>query len=298
MSSRFASLLRWSAVSGLLATVVALPALAAAPTPQAPDQAPTREKIIRYVRQRFNVPDTVKITMTDFRETIYPDFYETTLTLDDGKDKRSQPFFVSKNGRYLTDGNLYNLGGDPRKDMIRLMSLEDQPTQGPATAPVTLVEYSDLQCPTCARLHEMLETDIIPKYGDKLRVVFKEFPLVAFHDWALTAAVAAQCTYQIDPSKYVAFRSLVFKNQATLSADHIRDLLLHLGAEAGVDNLKLAACIDSQAALPRVEENLREGQSLGVASTPTSLINGRIIVGAPSDADFYKLIDEAMRDPK
>ena len=60
-------------------------------------------------------------------------------------------------------------------------------------------------------LQEELETDIVPKYGDKLRVVFKEFPLVNIHDWALTGAIAAQCTYQIDPSKYVAFRSAVFK---------------------------------------------------------------------------------------
>jgi protein-disulfide isomerase len=353
-----------------LATVVVLVALAAAPTSQAPEQPATRDQVTRYVRQRFGIPDTTKITLTDFSPSKYPDFYETTLTVDDGKDKRSELFFVSKNGRYLVDGNIYLLGGDPRKEMIpfarqqfkipdtvkltltdsretiypdfnqttlladdgknktaqpffvsksggylldgsiyllggeprkeviRLISLEDQSDQGPATAPVTLVEYSDLECPICGRLHEMLETEIIPKYGDKLRVVFKEFPLVSVHDWALAAAVAAQCTYQIDPSKYVAFRSQVFHDQGGLNADHIRDMLLHLAAEAGVDNMKLASCMDSQTSLPRVEENLREGQALGVASTPTSFINGRIIVGAPSAADFYKLIDEELHDSK
>ena len=78
--------------SGLLAAVLAaVPALIA----QAPTQPATREKIIRFVRERFTIPDTVKITMTDLRESIYPDFLETTVTLDDGKEKRTQALFVS-----------------------------------------------------------------------------------------------------------------------------------------------------------------------------------------------------------
>jgi protein-disulfide isomerase len=293
--SQLAPPLRSSAILGLLAAALA----ASVPTPaaQAPNQAATREKIVRYIRQRFNIPDTVKVTVGDFRESVYPDFYALTLTLNDGKDKRTQLFFVSKDGRYLVEGSIYTLGGDARKDIMQLISLEDEATQGPATAPVTLVEYSDMECPVCARFHETLETDIIPKYGDKLRVVFKEFPLTAIHDWALIAAVAAQCTYQIDPSKYVPYRSLVYKNQSALDADHIRDKLLHLAAEAGIDNMKLASCIDSQASLPRVEASTREAQALGIAQTPTSFINGRAVVGAPL-ADIYKLIDEALNDTK
>ena len=198
----------------------------------------------------------------------------------------------------MVEGSLFNFGGDSRELILRLISLHDQASQGPANAPVTLVEYSDLECPVCATLHEELETQIVPKYGDKLRVVFKEFPLVNIHDWALTAAIAAQCVYQIDPSQYVAFRSAVYKDQASVTGDHARDMLLHFGAEAGVDNVKLAACIDSKSTRPRVETNMEEGNALGVSSTPTSFVNGRIIVGAPPAADFFKLIDESMHDPK
>jgi protein-disulfide isomerase len=287
--------LRCFALLGLLATVLAaLPALLA----QAPNQPLTHEKIIRFVRERFTIPESVKITITDLRESAYPDYLETTVTVDDGKEKHSQPLFISRNMRYLVAGSMFNLGGDSRQDIVRLISLPDQATQGPADAPVTLVEYSDLQCPVCAHFHEELETEVVPKYGDKLRVVFKEFPLVSMHDWALTGAIAAECTYQIDPSKYVAFRSAVFKNQVSMSAEHARDMLLHFGAEAGVDNMKLAACIDSQGSLSRVEANIHEGEALGVGQTPTSYVNGRYLVGAPPATDIYKLIDEAMRDPK
>ena len=147
------------------------------------------------------------------------------------------------------EGSIFNLGGDPRDDIVRLISFKDQPEQGPASAPVTLVEYSDLECPVCAKFQEELENEIVPKYGDKLRVVFKEYPLVSIHDWALNGAIAAQCVYQIDPSKYVAFRSAVYKGQATVTGDNSRDMLLHFGAEAGVDNMKLAACIDAKQSL-------------------------------------------------
>ncbi len=250
------------------------------------------------MRERISIPDSVEITATDLRDSIYPDFLETTVTLDDGKDKRSQALFVSRNMRYMVEGSIFNLGGDPRQEIVRLMNLKDQPAQGPSSAPVTLVEYSDLECPVCAHMQEELETEIIPKYGDKLRVVFKEFPLLTIHDWALTGAIAAQCTYQIDPSKYVNFRSAVYKNQTTITGDHARDMLLHVAAEVGIDNMKLAACIDAQGSLSRVEANIQEANALGVAQTPTSFINGRTIVGAPATADFFKLIDEAMRDPR
>lgn len=283
----------------LLLLLATLPAAIPALTAQVPNQPAVHEKIMRYVRDRFNIPATVKITMTDLRETPYPDFFETTVTLDDGKDKRSQPLFVSKNMRYLLEGSIFNLGGDPpRQEIVRLISLQDQPAQGSANAVVTLVEYSDLECPICAHLQDMLETDLVSKYGNKLRVVFKEFPLVSIHDWALTGAIAAQCTYQIDPSKYVAFRSAVFKRQESMNSQPARSLLLQIGSEVGIDEAKLAPCIDSQASLPRVEANMREGEALGISETPTSFINGRPLRGAPSAAEIYKLIDEALHDPK
>jgi protein-disulfide isomerase len=265
---------------------------------QVSGHAATSEKIIRYVRERFSIPDNVKLAVSPFRDSPFPDFYETTLSLDDGKQPRSQNFFVSKDGRYLIEGNIYTLGADPKREVIRAMSLTDQPSQGPANAPVTIVEYADLQCPMCVRLHEILENEVVPKYGDKIRVVFKDFPLSAIHEWAMTGAIASQCVYQVAPEDFVAFRTLVFQNQTTLTADNARDMLLHLGAQAGIDNLKMASCMDAKVTLPRVEANVREGQALGIASTPTSFVNGRVVVGAPQPAELFKILDEALRAAK
>jgi protein-disulfide isomerase len=83
-----------------------------------------------------------------------------------------------------------------------------------------------------------------------------------------------------------------------MNGDHARDLLLHIAAEAGVDNMKLAACIDAKDSLPRVEANMREADALGVAQTPTSFINGKTLVGAPPAADIEKIIDGILREGK
>ena len=288
-------LLRCLALAGLLmaAGAGALTLTAQTPTPQA-----TREKIIKFIQERFGIPATVKITMTDLHRSIYPDFQETTVTVDDGKEKHSQAFYISRDMRYMVQGELYNLGGDSPAEAVRLISLHDQAGQGPVNAPVTLVEYSDLECPVCARMQETLEKEIVPKYGDKLRVVFKEFPLVTIHPWAMTGSIAAQCIYQIDPSKYVPFRSAVYKDQASVTPEHARDALLHIAAEVGIDNMKLAACIDSQGSLARVEANVHEAQVLGIAQTPTLYINGRAILGAQPAPDIEKSIDEALHDTR
>lgn len=282
----------------LMVAVVASSSAQTKHPPARADQSATTEKIIRYVRERFNIPGNVKLVVGPFRDSAYPDFHETTILVGEGADQRSQKFFVSKDGRYLVEGNIYTLGADPKQEVVRSISFQNQPTQGAANASVTIVEYADLQCPNCARFHDFLEKEIMPKYGDKIRVVFKEFPLTNIHDWALSAAIASQCVYQIEPASFVPFRTLVYQNQIALTADNARDMLLHYGAQAGVDNAKLASCLDSKASLPRVEASTQEGQALGIASTPTSFINGKVLVGTPEPAEFFKILDEALSTAK
>jgi protein-disulfide isomerase len=289
--------------TGSLAAAFALAAMAClcGQIARPDDHDAASEKIIRYVRERYNIPEQVKLTVGPFQDSPFADFYQTTVTLDDGKQKNSQKFFLSRDGRYMVEGTIFNLNGNPRTDIEKSISLEDQPMQGSARAPVTIVEYADLQCPTCAELHEFLEKQVAPKYGEKVRIAFKEFPLANIHNWALTAALASECVYQMKPEAFVAYRALVFQDQKTLDSvakdDGAKalDPLLDLGERAGVDRAKLASCVNSGASMSRVEESVREGQMLGVARTPTSFVNGRVVVGKPEPAEFFKIVDEALR---
>ncbi|HZP02515.1 MAG TPA: thioredoxin domain-containing protein [Terriglobia bacterium] len=251
-------------------------------------------KISQTIREHFKVPEALRVDVGPLRESKLRGFQATTISVGDGIQKQVQEFLVSKDNQYLVQGNLYNLLGDPRLEVIRSISLEDRPYQGGARAPVMIVEYADLECPMCARVHQFLEKELAPKYGNKVKVVFKEFPLVQIHDWSLTAAIGTQCAYAMNPSTFLPLRGMIFENQSMLKAANIRDMLLTYAERVGLDREKFAECLDSKATLPRVEQDLTEGQRLGVASTPTCFINGKPFVGLPSPEAFYKAVDEAL----
>lgn len=282
----------WVAALLLIAAGVSLRAQSQ-PAAQTADQA-TRAKIEHYLRERFSVSPVDTITVGPLTPSIYPQFLKTIVTVAAGTRKSSEEFFVTRDGDYLIQGSVFGLNGSPEKEVERQIDLNDQPSIGPATAPVTIVEYADLECPMCAKMHEFLQKQVAPKYGDKVRIVFKEFPLYTIHPWSVQAAVADACAFRINPADYLAYRSLVFENQTAIKTETVREQLLDFGAQAGLDRAKLAACYDSKQTLPAVRQDVEEGQKLGVNSTPTFFINGKMEAGALPPADFFKVIDEAL----
>lgn len=260
--------------------------------------AAAKAEIVRYVRERFSVPETTKLEVGPFEDSEFHDFYKTKITAITGKKSQQQDAYVTKDGHYLIFGNIYTLGSNPRTEVEHQINLKNQPTVGPANAPVTIVEYADLECPVCGRMHQFLAHDLIPKYGNKVRVIFKEFPLYEIHPWALQAALADQCAYEIDPPLFYKYRSMIFDNQNVINATNVRSLLLDYGETVGINRLKLATCLDSKASMPRVEADLHEGQMLGVNSTPTFFINGELVNRVLPPDQFYAVVNQALKDAK
>ena len=255
-------------------------------------------EIVQRVRDLYKVPATTNLIVGSTHNSPLPNFSGLTLTADDGKHKGTQEIYLSKDSRVLVLGSLFDLSVDPSRVALKTIVTANQASQGPAHAPVTIVEYADLQCPTCARVHEFLEKELVPKYGDKVRIIFKEYPLVQIHDWTLTASIANQCVYQILPEAYVPFRSLVYQNQPLLNSANVRERMLAFGDQVGVDRVKLAACVDAKASMPRIDANVAEAKRLDVERTPTCFINGRMMVGLPSAEDYFKAVDDALRAAK
>jgi len=257
--------------------------------------ADPRAEIVQHVRETFKIPAESSVTAGPVRASSYPNLLAIAVTVDDGKQKQNQDFYVTEDRRCLVVGTIFDLTIDPRREALQNIVTADQPSLGPASAPVTVVEFSDLQCPACARVHGFLEKELVPKYGDKVRVIFKEFPLPSIHDWSLMGSVANQCAYQINPLTYVPYRSLIFKNQSSFNATNARSLLLDYGERVGLNRLQLGACMDAKASLPRIELSVREGNKVGVTRTPTSFVNGTMVVGLESPEAFYRVVDEALR---
>ncbi len=261
--------------------------------PLGPD---TRTAITDAMRNDLKLGSEWSLNVGSFHESVAPGFYQTTVTAEAHGQKRAGAFFVTSDKRFLVLGEVYLLR--TRSENERLITTRNQPCSGPADAPVTIVEYADLECPMCARMQPFLENDVIPRYGNKVRVVYKDFPLPE-HPWSRQAAVANECAYQIDPSAFVRYRTSIFAHQNDINVANVRQMLLDLGEQAGVNRLRLAACIDSQASLPRIEADVREANTLQVISTPTCFINGERVVGLASPSDFFKVIDKALaRDRK
>jgi protein-disulfide isomerase len=254
----------------------------------------SRAGIVKQLTDIYKIPANVKLSVGSYSSSPYPGFLQTTITANNEGKENKQVYYITSDKRFLVIGGIFNMRIDPVEQARKMINLSDQPSEGPASAPVTVVEYADLECPMCAVEHKFIMNELLPRYGNKVRVVFKEFPLVQIHTWSYTAAVANECAYQIDPSKFAAYRSIIFDHQANITAVTARDLLLYYGQEVGLDRLKLAACLDSKASLPRVEAGMKEGKELGVDRTPTFFVNGQILIGGSPNA-FFAVIDDALR---
>ena len=163
----------------------------------------------------------------------------------------------------------------------------DDPALGDASAAVTLVEFSDFQCPFCARVMPTLK-QVQQAYGDRVRIVWKDFPLTSIHPQAFKAAEAGQCARE--QGKFWEYHDRLFANQQALEPE----LLKKYAADAGLDAAKFSACLDTAKYGDRVQEQMGVGTGLGVSSTPTVFINGRLVSGAQPYDVFTTIIDEEL----
>ena len=161
------------------------------------------------------------------------------------------------------------------------------PVRGNPAAPVTIVEYSDFQCPFCSRVTPAL-TKLLAEYGDRVRVVWKDFPLTQIHPRAVAAAEAAHCAGEQD--KYWQYHDRLFANQQALAATDLSKYATALD----LDLPAFQSCVGSGRYTARVQDGLSEGRELGVNSTPTVFVNGRRVLGAQPYDVFAAIVEEEL----
>jgi len=162
------------------------------------------------------------------------------------------------------------------------------PAKGPAAAPVTIVEFSDFQCPFCSRVTPALD-QVVSKYGNKVRLVFRQFPL-PMHPNAAKAAEAALCANE--QGKFWEMHDAMFKDQAGLAVDGLKSKAAGI---AGINAASFNSCLDSGKQTPVVQSDVKAGAKAGVNGTPAMFVNGRFISGAVSADDLSKVIDEELK---
>jgi protein-disulfide isomerase len=160
-------------------------------------------------------------------------------------------------------------------------------TRGPANAPVTIVEFSDYHCPFCKRAEETV-AQILSRYGDRVKLVFKDFPIDQLHPQARRAHEGARCA--ADQARFWEYHTLLFEGPPQSTSDQ----LLGAAKRAGVDVPRVEQCLGRGTHKAAVQQDVDEGVKLGVAATPTSFVNGRPLSGAQPLETFVQLIDDEL----
>jgi protein-disulfide isomerase len=237
----------------------------------------TLENYVRHI-DLFRGDVTVKID--DPRPSKYlPGFSEVLVHLIFNGAEKDELYYVSADGETIVKGDVYDLNKQPFQTNLDKLTLADQPSFGPANAPVTIVEFGDFECPDCKMEAPILRRDMTEAFGGKVRVVFKNFPLESVHPWARAAAIAGRCVYRQDQAAFWKFYDWIYDNQDQITGDDLKAKVVAWAAENGVDAAKLGQCIDTKASEPEVDRSIAEAHALGVGGTPTLFINGRKIGG-------------------
>jgi protein-disulfide isomerase len=168
------------------------------------------------------------------------------------------------------------------------VSVDDDPSMGPADAPVTIVQFAEFQCPYCGKARESL-AQVEKAYPGKVRFVFRDFPL-GFHDRAIPAAVAANCAGKQDPAKYWKVHDILMTNQRALQEPDLE----RAAQEAGVDMAKWKSCRTEVAMEEEVKKDMADGEAVGVSGTPAFFVNGIFLNGAVPFERFKSIIDREL----
>jgi protein-disulfide isomerase len=166
------------------------------------------------------------------------------------------------------------------------------PVKGDKKAPVTIIEYSDFECPFCGRFHQSTLPQIITDYVDKGKVLFayKHFPL-SFHKNSKNASMASECAKEQGGDKvFFKYHDILYVNQTTQTVENLKKW----AADMGLDTAKFNSCLDTQKYAKEVDADFAEGQSIGVSGTPAFFINGRMLSGAQPFSAFQTIIDEEL----
>jgi protein-disulfide isomerase len=245
--------------------------------PAATDQTHLIASVESYLRNLFGWGAVIQIKLGPLKDAQLPGFYEVPIAVSYQDQTDTGIVYASKDGKFIIRGELYNTNQDPFAEIRAKLITKDSPSAGPADAKVTLVEFSDFQCPHCRVLSQNLKP-LEAKYP-QIRVVFKNFPITAIHPWSMTAALAARCAYQSSPDAFWKMHDAIFQQQDLISTETVYDRLTEFAASAGLNRDDFRACLADPATQKSVEADQTLGRDLKISSTPTVFVNGRENIG-------------------
>ena len=241
-----------------------------------------QKSIETFLRNYYALGTDVTITVGTPKPIGASGLSEVSIEVKGADGGDTVKMYLTNDGRYLIRGEISDLTSDPNAENRSKLKLSDSPVLGNPTAPITIVEFADFECPVCRNLHDALR-GLLPNYP-QARLIFKNFPIDQLHPWARTAAIASRCAYQQDPKAFWKMYDLIYDNQEIISAADVYQKMQDYAARAGLNADSFKACMASSEAAAAVNADQENGKLLDVRSTPTLFVNGRRLVGADPHA--------------
>jgi protein-disulfide isomerase len=272
-----------------------------------PGVKPTNEQIDAFVKQMTANSPGLTWTVFEVKPNAIDNLTEVTVLLTNPQGQRGgQKFWVTADGKHVLIGENGPFGADPfAAALARLKSGINGPAKGPATSPILLVEFGDLECPSCKAAVPTIDrllTDV-----PNARFVFQQFPLTTIHHWAYKAAAFGDCVTR-QSGDYWKFMSAVYGAQEDISSHvessdatkkpdltYAEQKLTDLATQAGMNGKQIAACANDPATTMRIDRSIELGKQMEVTGTPTLFVNGRKVttIGSMPYESLKKIVEFA-----
>jgi protein-disulfide isomerase len=263
----------------LIAAILGFSSFARAAGTAEPETATLdKTRLESFIRYTEGYTPVVKMTIDDPTPSAFKGLSRVVVHLTLGPQEIDKVYFVTPEGQFMS-GTLWSLNESPWLDTL-LHLPTDGPSFGPANAKLTLVVFSDFQCPYCRAFAKTMREDLPKKYGNDVKVVFEDFPIASIHKWAIAGAEASHCVGDGNPKTFWAFHDWIFDHQGEITEANVREKTLEFAKTQSLDAAKVSACLDSHATAEEVKKGLKAGTGLGIQQTPTFFINGRMVSGA------------------
>lgn len=293
-------MLRFRFLAGLLVVGLTAGCKAQTPAPSSPDPVLAR-RIELQVRSQFELPAGVAIAIGAKTPSEIAGYEKLPITLTLGAKSQVVNYLISLDGtKLIRRQDIINLTKDPADEI----PIAGRPIRGNPAAKVTIVNFDDLECPFCARMHEELFPATRDRYKDLVRFVYKDDPLTELHPWAMHAAVDANCLAAQSGDVYWTYVDYLHGHGEEITgSDHelaksVAALDRIAGQEATLaklDETALTACIAKQDQT-QILASTKLAEDLGIDGTPAVYVNGeKVNGGAVPEDELWLVIDRALR---
>ncbi len=262
------------------------------------------QKMERQIRSYYKIPPAVKISVgVPAPSPEFPNYESVVVTVDNAGRKQDLTFLVSKDHSSMMRMTKFDLNKDPFAETMSKIDTTGRPIRGAKASKVVVVNFDDLECPFCSRMHQTLFPEILKEYGDRVTFIYKDYPLVEIHPWAMHAAVDANCLAAQNGDAYWDFADYIHANQHEVSdektpgarLEELDKLTLLQGQKHNLDATKLQACVKAQDE-SAVKASMQQAEAIGVEATPTLFISGEKMDGAQTISEVRAALDRALKD--